>query len=62
MSMEVSLQNIFNQRFEEYKKQHGMSLDQHRAAQSIMSCQTDALVSALELPKMPRCTGSRLAG
>ena len=41
--MEVTLQRIFKQSFSHYQEQHGISLDQHRAAQAIMACQTDEL-------------------
>jgi hypothetical protein len=41
--MEATLQNIFRADFESYKKRHGLSMDQHRAAQAIMACQSEAL-------------------
>ena len=41
--MEVTLQNIFKRSFDEYKKQHGLSLDQHKAAGAIITCGTEAL-------------------
>jgi hypothetical protein len=41
--MEATLQNIFKAGFEKYKTRHGMSMDQYRAAEAIMTCQSDAL-------------------
>ncbi len=41
--MEVSLKQIFNQGLDHYQSRHGLSLDQHRAAQAIMACQSDVL-------------------
>jgi len=41
--MEATLQSIFRDGFGRYKEQHGMSMDQHRAAQAIMACQSDEL-------------------
>lgn len=40
--MEASLQQIFNDHFETYAKHHGLSVEQHQAARSIMRCQTEA--------------------
>jgi hypothetical protein len=41
--MEATLQNIFRSGFGAYKKHHGLSIDQYKAAQAIMDCQSDAL-------------------
>jgi hypothetical protein len=41
--MEVSLQQVFRTGFDRYQSQHGLSLDQHRAAHAIMACQSDEL-------------------
>ena len=41
--MEATLQTIFRSRFDSYKKHHGLSLDQYKAAQAIMDCQSEAL-------------------
>jgi hypothetical protein len=41
--MEASLKEVFRRGFTSYKKAHGMSYDQHRAAQAIMACQSEAL-------------------
>lgn len=41
--MEASLQNIFRSGFGSYKKHHGLSLDQYKAAQAIMDCQREEL-------------------
>jgi hypothetical protein len=41
--MEVSLKQIFNHGFDHYQSRHGLSLDQHRAAQAIMTCQSEVL-------------------
>jgi hypothetical protein len=41
--MEATLQSIFRSEFEGYRKQHGLSMDQIKAAQAIMDCQSDAL-------------------
>lgn len=39
--MGTSLQAIFRKGFDRYQEQHGVSLDQHRAAQAIMTCQCE---------------------
>ena len=36
--MEATLQAIFRMGFDRYRSQHGLSMDQHRAAAAIMSC------------------------
>ena len=36
--MEANLQNIFRQGFTRYQQQHGVSIDQYRAAQAIIDC------------------------
>ncbi len=41
--MEASLRAVFRSGFNRYKKAHGLSLDQHRAAQAIMACQSEEL-------------------
>lgn len=41
--MEATLQSIFQSGFEKYKQRHGMSMDQYRAAEAIMTCQSEAL-------------------
>lgn len=41
--MEATLQAIFRERFGRYKEQHGLSMDQHKAAEAIIACQSDAL-------------------
>ncbi|MCG7874359.1 MAG: transposase [Candidatus Thiodiazotropha lotti] len=41
--MEATLQSIFRSEFESYRKMHGLSLDQIKAAQAIMTCQSDEL-------------------
>jgi rubredoxin len=41
--MEASLRAVFRSGFDRYKREHGLSLDQHRAAQAIMACQSDEL-------------------
>ena len=41
--MEATLQGIFKAGFNTYRAQHGLSMDQYKAAQAIMSCQTEAL-------------------
>lgn len=41
--MEASLQGVFRHGFNRYKKMHGLSYDQQRAAQAIMACQSEAL-------------------
>jgi Zn finger protein HypA/HybF involved in hydrogenase expression len=41
--MEATLQSIFRSTFESYRKQHGLSMDQIKAAQAIMDCQSEAL-------------------
>jgi len=41
--MEATLQGIFKAGFETYREQHGLSMDQHKAAQAIMSCQSEEL-------------------
>jgi len=41
--MEATLQSIFRSAFDSYRKKHGLSMDQIKAAQAIMDCQSDAL-------------------
>jgi len=41
--MEATLQGIFKAGFNTYRAQHRLSMDQYKAAQAIMSCQTEAL-------------------
>lgn len=41
--MEATLQSIFRSEFESYRKMHGLSIDQIKAAQAIMDCQSDEL-------------------
>lgn len=41
--MDATLQGIFRDRIETYKRRHKMSIDQHRAAQAIMTCRSDAM-------------------
>lgn len=41
--MEATLQGIFRESFVEYKERHGLSMDQHKAAQAIMDCHSDAI-------------------
>ncbi|MEJ1353721.1 MAG: IS91 family transposase [Candidatus Sedimenticola sp. (ex Thyasira tokunagai)] len=41
--MEASLKGVFKNGFDSYKKVHGLSYDQHRAAQTIMACQSEEL-------------------
>ena len=41
--MEATLQGLFRTGYESYKKRHGVSMDQHRAAQAIMDCQSEVL-------------------
>ncbi len=41
--MEATLQSIFLTTFESYRKEHGLSMDQIKAAQAIMDCQREAL-------------------
>ncbi|MEJ2592945.1 MAG: transposase [Candidatus Thiodiazotropha sp.] len=41
--MEATLQSIFRSTFESYRKEHGLSMDQIKAAQAIMDCQSEAL-------------------
>jgi hypothetical protein len=41
--MEATLQSIFRSEFESYRKMRGLSIDQIKAAQAIMDCQTDEL-------------------
>lgn len=41
--MEASLRAVFRSGFDRYKREHGLSLDQHRAAQAIMACQSEEL-------------------
>ena len=41
--MEATLQGIFRSGYGSYKKRHGVSMDQHRAAQAIMDCQSEVL-------------------
>lgn len=43
--MDATLQHVFRMGYERYRAHHGMSLDQHQAAQAIMSCGSDALGS-----------------
>lgn len=42
-AMEATVQDIFRNGFESYQKTHGLSVDQRRAAQAIMLCQSEAL-------------------
>lgn len=41
--MEATLQSIFRSAFKNYRKEHGLSMDQIKAAQAIMDCQSDEL-------------------
>ena len=41
--MEAKLQKVFLAGFESYRQGHGLSVDQHRAAQAIMACQSEEL-------------------
>lgn len=41
--MEATLRSIFQTGFEKYKQRHEMSIDQYRAAEAIMACQSDSL-------------------
>lgn len=41
--MEATLKSIFQAGFALYKQRHGMNIDQYRAAQAIMACQSDSL-------------------
>ncbi|MBK1733652.1 IS91 family transposase [Thiococcus pfennigii] len=41
--MEATLQSIFRDGLETYQEHHGLSMDQSRAAQAILLCQTEAL-------------------
>ena len=42
--MEATLQGIFRSKFESYRKQNGLSMEQIKAAkQAIMDCQSEAL-------------------
>ena len=41
--MEATLQSIFRTTFDDYRARHGLSMDQHKAAQAIMSCRSEAL-------------------
>jgi ssDNA-binding Zn-finger/Zn-ribbon topoisomerase 1 len=41
--MEATLQSIFRSEFDRYRQQHGLSVDQIKAAQAIMDCQSEAL-------------------
>lgn len=41
--MEATLQNTFNNHFEKYRRNHGTSSDQYRAARAIMACGSDEL-------------------
>jgi ribosomal protein S27AE len=41
--MEASLRDIFRLGFNRYKERHGLSVDQYRAAEAIMACQSEAL-------------------
>lgn len=43
--MRNTLQDVFRNGFDHYKKAHGLSLEQNEAAQAIMRCQTDELGS-----------------
>ncbi len=42
--MEATLQSIFQSEFDEYKRHHGVSMDQYQAARAIMACQTKELL------------------
>lgn len=41
--MEAKLREIFRSEFEGYRKRHGLKMDQHKAAQAIMDCQSEEL-------------------
>ena len=41
--MEATLQSVFKAGFGNYQKRHGMSMDQYRAAEAIMTCQSETL-------------------
>ncbi|MES9853623.1 MAG: transposase [Candidatus Thiodiazotropha sp. L084R] len=41
--MEATLQSIFRSTYESYRKEHGLSMEQIKAAQAIMDCQSEAL-------------------
>ncbi len=41
--MEATLQNVFRREFGAYKQRHGLSIDQYKAAQAIIDCQSEAL-------------------
>ena len=41
--MEATLRSIFRKEFAGYRQQHGLSMDQYKAAQAIMDCQSEAL-------------------
>lgn len=41
--VEATVQSIFRDGFDSYQEQHGLSVDQTRAAQAIMLCQSEAL-------------------
>ncbi len=41
--MEATLQSIFRSAFADYRKEYGLSMDQIKAAQAIMDCQSEAL-------------------
>lgn len=41
--MDATLQTIFQDGYEDYKKQHGMTIDQQRAARAIMTCRSEGL-------------------
>ena len=49
--MEATLQGIFRAGYGSYKKRHGVSMDQHQAAQAIMDCQSEVLGYELGLPE-----------
>jgi len=41
--MEATLQNVFKLGYTDYKARHGVSYDQHQAANAVMACQSTAL-------------------
>ncbi len=41
--MEATLQEIFRSEFASYTRRHGLSMDQYKAAQAIMDCQSEVL-------------------
>ena len=49
--MEATLQGIFRGDMEAIRKEHGVSMDQHQAAQAIMDCQSEVLGYELGLPR-----------